>query len=49
MLNFKNKKEANSHFETWKENLILGNGDWYYANQEYFLYNISKKKLENTF
>lgn len=49
MLNFKNKKKANSYFERWKEILILGSGDWYYANQEYFLYNISKKKLDDTF
>lgn len=49
MLNFKNKKKANDYFGAWKESLILGNGDWYYSNQEYFLYNLSKQKLENTF
>ena len=49
MLNFSNARKANHKFNGWNNQLLLGTGDWYYSNQDSFIYNKTKRKLEDNF
>ena len=45
LLNFSNKKKANKYFESWKEFIYGGAGDFYYENEKNYIVNLSKKKF----
>jgi hypothetical protein len=40
MLNFKDSKNADFHFETWKEKIIFGSGKFYQKNHRFYYINL---------
>lgn len=43
LLNFKNKKKAEEHFQNWKERIIVGFGDFSNKNIDFYNVNLTKK------
>lgn len=45
MLNFKDLKNADFHFETWKEQIIFGSGKFYEKNHRFYYINLKKSNF----
>ena len=45
-LNFNKKRKARTYFDKWKEDFIIGFGDFYEKNTVRFLVNLNLKKVE---
>ncbi len=45
LLNFSNRKRAEHHFENWEKQILVGFGDFYEKNQEFYNINISKNEF----
>ncbi|MBA9073171.1 hypothetical protein GGR22_001297 [Flavobacterium gossypii] len=45
LFNFSNQKKANDYFEGWDKILCLGSGKFYQDNQEFYIMNLTQKKI----
>tara|TARA_R110002049_G_scaffold225046_1_gene396891 strand:+ start:1003 stop:1533 length:531 start_codon:yes stop_codon:yes gene_type:complete len=45
LLNFSNKKKAEQQFNGWQEKILIGFGDFYEKNQDFYNINISKDEF----
>ena len=45
LLNFSNKKKAKKQFEGWQKKLLIGFGEYYEKNQEFYNINLSNNKF----
>lgn len=43
LMNFRNKRKANLHFNNWKEDVYIGFGEFYENNTDSFYINLDKK------
>lgn len=45
LLNFSKSKQANKYFENWKDEIILGFGDFYEENTRVFVINLNQNQI----